>query len=319
VAPLPIDIGVDRTANESQIKSQPISRKADGEADAPSIRTDSEATKASPEKPMVSGSAAGDPMDPHSSNVSQVLHGSGITSMSPNGDSAVTPPPSPESKHIPPASTIDCDQAVDGYSDVNTPPLSRKASRPELIHENVNSTPEACEEEHDPAVTNPFIVQAPYVKPPVHIDYGTNLHIGNGTFINRNFVVIDSPVCSIRIGERCLLGPSVILAAVEHPLGMLESSSVLHMDLRNSYWPCMRGFFASKVITLPSIKSQANVPETSDADERISPCGAPSFASSIEIGDECWIAAGVMVLCGVKIGSGCVIGAGSVVTKVSTI
>jgi len=125
-------------------------------------------------------------------------------------------------------------------------------------------------QEHDPAVTNPFIVNAPYVKPPVYIDYGTNLHIGNGTFINRNFVVIDSPVCQIRIGERCLFGPNVILAAVEHPL---------------------------------------------DADERISPIGAPSYASSIEIGDECWIAAGVKILCGVKIGSGCVIGAGSVVTK----
>lgn len=58
--------------------------------------------------------------------------------------------------------------------------------------------------------------------------------------------------------------------------------------------------------------------DTPDADERISPIGAPSIASSIEVGDECWIAAGVKILCGVKIGSGCVIGAGSVVTKVSS-
>ncbi len=220
--PSALDTGVDRTTNESQIKNQPTSRNADGEARAPSIRTDSDATEASPEKPMVSGSAAGDPVNSHSSNVSQVLHGSATASTSPEDDSAVTPPPSPESKHVPPASTIDGDQPVDNYNIVNTPPPSRKASRPDLVNGNVNRrTPEACEEEHNPAVTNPFIVQAPYVKPPVHIDYGTNLHIGNGTFINRNFVVIDSPVCPIRIGERCLLGPSVILAAVEHPLGML--------------------------------------------------------------------------------------------------
>jgi acetyltransferase-like isoleucine patch superfamily enzyme len=125
--------------------------------------------------------------------------------------------------------------------------------------------------EHDPAVTDPFIVDVPYVKSPVYIDYGTNLHVGKRTFINRNFVVIDSPVCPVWIGDRCQLGPNVTLAAVEHPL---------------------------------------------NAKERLSPLGAPSYASSIIIGDDCWIAAGVIILCGVTIGSGCVVGAGSVVTKV---
>jgi acetyltransferase-like isoleucine patch superfamily enzyme len=62
--------------------------------------------------------------------------------------------------------------------------------------------------------------------------------------------------------------------------------------------------------------SQANEHGRLDADKRVSPIGAPSYASSIEIGNDCWIAAGVKILCGVKIGNGCVIGAGSVVTKV---
>jgi UDP-3-O-[3-hydroxymyristoyl] glucosamine N-acyltransferase len=72
--------------------------------------------------------------------------------------------------------------------------------------------------DHDPAITNPFIVNVPYVKPPVYIDYGTNLHIGQNTFVNRNLVVIDSPVCPIWIGARCQLGPNVTLAAIDHPL-----------------------------------------------------------------------------------------------------
>lgn len=54
-----------------------------------------------------------------------------------------------------------------------------------------------------------------------------------------------------------------------------------------------------------------------DAAERNGPLGAPSIAYDIEIGDDCWLGAGVKVCSGVKIGPGCVIGAGSVVTRVS--
>ena len=39
------------------------------------------------------------------------------------------------------------------------------------------------------------------------------------------------------------------------------------------------------------------------------------YAKAITIGDNCWLAANVTVIGGVKIGNGCVIGAGSVVTK----
>ncbi len=39
------------------------------------------------------------------------------------------------------------------------------------------------------------------------------------------------------------------------------------------------------------------------------------YAKPIVIGDNCWLAANVTVIGGVKIGSGCVIGAGSVVTR----
>ncbi len=42
----------------------------------------------------------------------------------------------------------------------------------------------------------------------------------------------------------------------------------------------------------------------------------PSYSKGgIYIGEDCWLAAGAMVLDGVKIGKGCVVGAGSVVTK----
>jgi maltose O-acetyltransferase len=45
---------------------------------------------------------------------------------------------------------------------------------------------------------------------------GENVYIGNHTFINMNCVLLDS--AEIRIGEDGLIGPSVQLYTVSHPL-----------------------------------------------------------------------------------------------------
>ena len=54
------------------------------------------------------------------------------------------------------------------------------------------------------------------LKPPFVIDYGDNLHIGAGTFINFNLTALD--VAEIRIGEGCMLGPNVQLYTALHPV-----------------------------------------------------------------------------------------------------
>jgi len=43
----------------------------------------------------------------------------------------------------------------------------------------------------------------------------------------------------------------------------------------------------------------------------------PEMGACVTVGEDCWIAGGVIILPGVVIGDGCTIGAGSVVTKVS--
>ena len=211
---------MDQAANESQIESDPIHHKVkeDGKTNPGPDITDNDATR---EAPLVNGPAAAEPATPHSPKMSQALKRSPVVSTSPKGRPAVTPPPSPEYKENRSKNPIavNGEHAVEDYTIADTPPPSRKSSLLKLKRSEATQDPTEDLQEHDPAITNPFIVNAPYVKPPVWIDYGTNLHIGNGTFINRGFVVIDSPVCHIRIGERCLFGPNVILAAVEHPLG----------------------------------------------------------------------------------------------------
>ena len=55
-----------------------------------------------------------------------------------------------------------------------------------------------------------------YIKPPLFVDYGENIHIGARTFINYNLTALD--VAVIRIGEDCQIGPNVQLLTPTHPI-----------------------------------------------------------------------------------------------------
>lgn len=55
-----------------------------------------------------------------------------------------------------------------------------------------------------------------WVEPPIHIDYGTNVILGNNVFINFNCTIVDT--CKVVIGARTLLAPSVSLYSGTHPL-----------------------------------------------------------------------------------------------------
>ncbi len=55
-----------------------------------------------------------------------------------------------------------------------------------------------------------------YVKPPLAVDYGENVHIGARTFVNSNLTALD--VARITIGEDCQIGPNVQLLTPTHPV-----------------------------------------------------------------------------------------------------
>ncbi|KIW02035.1 uncharacterized protein PV09_06538 [Verruconis gallopava] len=61
-----------------------------------------------------------------------------------------------------------------------------------------------------------LLEHVPWVHPPVHVDYGTNLKVGEGVFINFNCTFLDT--CTITVGARTLLGPNVSLFSGTHPL-----------------------------------------------------------------------------------------------------
>lgn len=53
------------------------------------------------------------------------------------------------------------------------------------------------------------------IRPPFYCDYGYNISLGAGCFLNFNCVVLD--VCEIVIGEKTQIGPAVQLIAADHP------------------------------------------------------------------------------------------------------
>jgi len=55
-----------------------------------------------------------------------------------------------------------------------------------------------------------------HVVPPLRVDYGFNVHLGDGAFVNFDAVLLD--VAPIRIGARCQLGPRVQLLTAAHPI-----------------------------------------------------------------------------------------------------
>jgi maltose O-acetyltransferase len=53
------------------------------------------------------------------------------------------------------------------------------------------------------------------VRPPLYCDYGFNIHIGAGVFLNYGCVLLD--VVRIDIGDGCKIGPYVQILTPDHP------------------------------------------------------------------------------------------------------
>ncbi len=54
-----------------------------------------------------------------------------------------------------------------------------------------------------------------YIRPPFHCDYGYNISLGRGVFLNFNCVILD--VVPVTIGDGTQIGPGVQILAADHP------------------------------------------------------------------------------------------------------
>lgn len=53
------------------------------------------------------------------------------------------------------------------------------------------------------------------IRPPFHCDYGFNIRLGAGVFLNFNCVILD--VVEVAIGDRTQIGPGVQILTADHP------------------------------------------------------------------------------------------------------
>jgi hypothetical protein len=72
--------------------------------------------------------------------------------------------------------------------------------------------PEAATLEED----DKLFEDEPWISPPIATDYGYNVKLGKGVYINRNSVFLDT--CLTTIGDRTLVGPNVSFFSAAHPL-----------------------------------------------------------------------------------------------------
>lgn len=63
------------------------------------------------------------------------------------------------------------------------------------------------------------------IRPPFHCDYGFNISLGDGAFLNFNCVILD--VVAVAIGAKTQIGPGVQILAADHPRDAAERAGGL--------------------------------------------------------------------------------------------
>jgi maltose O-acetyltransferase len=63
------------------------------------------------------------------------------------------------------------------------------------------------------------------IRPPFHCDYGFNISIGSGVFLNFNCTILD--VVTVTIGDKTQIGPNVQILTADHPRDPADRSKGL--------------------------------------------------------------------------------------------
>jgi acetyltransferase-like isoleucine patch superfamily enzyme len=91
----------------------------------------------------------------------------------------------------------------------------------------------------------------PWIEPPLHIDYGTNVKLSPGCFINFNCTILDT--CTVSVGARTLVGPNVSFFSGTHPLDPAVRRGIEGPELGKPVIVEDDCWIAGNVIVLPGV------------------------------------------------------------------
>ncbi|KAF4634214.1 hypothetical protein G7Y89_g3884 [Cudoniella acicularis] len=91
----------------------------------------------------------------------------------------------------------------------------------------------------------------PYVEGPIKVDYGTQIRLGKGVFINFNCTFIDT--CMITIGARTLVGPNCCFFSGTHPLDPFLRNGIQGPELGSPIVVGEDCWFGGNCIVLPGV------------------------------------------------------------------
>lgn len=102
-----------------------------------------------------------------------------------------------------------------------------------------------------PAEDDELFTDDPWVVAPIHADYGCNVKLGIGAFVNFNATFVDT--CPISIGARTLVGPNCSFFSGTHPLDPAVRMGTTGPELGKPIEIGEDCWFGGNVIVLPGI------------------------------------------------------------------
>lgn len=127
---------------------------------------------------------------------------------------------------------------------MNTPELTKHS----IIEDKTPLPPPA----DDPAKDDALFDKDPWIEGPIWIQYGSNVKLGEGVYINFNCTISDN--CLVTIGARTLIGPNVSMYSACHPLDPAVRNGIQGPEFGKEIHIGEDCWIGGSVVILPGVK-----------------------------------------------------------------
>lgn len=141
-----------------------------------------------------------------------------------------------------------CHHACHRFNQAGEAPRRRLVELWRDVIDNKSPLPPAGASDEEDAL---LLQDEPYIDGPIKVDYGTNLRLGKGVYINFNCTFLDT--CIITIGSRTLIGPNCSFFAATHPLDPFLRNGVKGPELGSPITIGEDCWFGGNVTVCPGV------------------------------------------------------------------